>query len=197
MNLDNDKVILVDCDGVLLNWEYAFTTWLQRHGYEKAVDDKGLYYKISEQFGISDDEANALIKTFNESSSIGFLPPLRDAMYYVDKLHREHGYVFHALTALSTEPSAQELRRQNLYKLFGESTFEKIAFVGTGAGKTEILEPYRNSGYLWVEDHVGNAFAGRAIGLDSVLMEHGFNMNDKNFLLMKNWKEIYNYIIGE
>ena len=25
-------------------------------------------------------------------------------------------------------------------------------------------------------------------------MEHGFNMNDKNFSLMKNWKEIYEHV---
>jgi hypothetical protein len=25
-------------------------------------------------------------------------------------------------------------------------------------------------------------------------MEHGFNMYDKDFPLMKNWKDIYNYV---
>ena len=27
-----------------------------------------------------------------------------------------------------------------------------------------------------------------------LLMEHGFNMHDKDFPLMKNWKEIYEYV---
>jgi FMN phosphatase YigB (HAD superfamily) len=27
-----DKLILTDVDGVLLNWEYAFNIWMQRHG---------------------------------------------------------------------------------------------------------------------------------------------------------------------
>ena len=30
-----DSVILVDCDGVLLNWEYAFDVWMQQHGFKK------------------------------------------------------------------------------------------------------------------------------------------------------------------
>ena len=29
-----NKVILTDCDGVLMNWEYAFNVWMQSHGYE-------------------------------------------------------------------------------------------------------------------------------------------------------------------
>ena len=32
---ERDKVILTDCDGVLLNWEYAFITWMKRHGYSE------------------------------------------------------------------------------------------------------------------------------------------------------------------
>ena len=28
-----DKVMLVDCDGVLLNWEYAFCCYLEQRGY--------------------------------------------------------------------------------------------------------------------------------------------------------------------
>ena len=31
-----DKVILTDVDGVLLDWEYAFTQWMEKHNYEVA-----------------------------------------------------------------------------------------------------------------------------------------------------------------
>ena len=30
-----DKVILVDADGVLLNWEYAYNILLESHWFEK------------------------------------------------------------------------------------------------------------------------------------------------------------------
>ena len=33
--MNKDKVILVDCDGVLLDWEYSFDYWMKRHGYVK------------------------------------------------------------------------------------------------------------------------------------------------------------------
>lgn len=194
MKKDMDKVILTDCDGVLLNWEYAFITWMKRHGYQE-IENGHLHYDIGERYGIPKDEKNRLIKFFNESSAIGFLPPLRDAMYYVDKLHREHGYVFHCITSLSLEPTAQELRTANLKKLFGDTAFEKFVYLDTGADKHEALEVYRDSNHIWIEDKLENAEVGLYYGLDSILIEHGHNMNVKHVPLMKNWKEVYEYVV--
>lgn len=188
--------ILTDCDGVLLNWEYAFRTWMDRHGYKPDVDDVGKCYNVNEIYGISKQEKNKLIRFFNESSAIGFLPPLRDAMEYVGKIHREFGAVFHVITSLSDESSAQNLRIQNLKKLFGETVFERFVFLDTGADKDEVLLPYINSGDIWIEDKPENAAVGKLYGLDSILMEHGHNMDNKDFPLMKNWKDIYEYIKG-
>ena len=191
-----DKVILTDCDGVLLNWEYAFTTWMERHGY--VIDPKSPdAYDVGERYGLLNRKKQELVKFFNESSAIGFLPPLRDAMYYVDLLHRKHGYVFHMITSLSLEPTAQELRIKNTKKLFGETAFERFIFCDTGADKDEVLEPYRDSGHLWIEDKVENAELGVSLGLESILIEHGHNMNyDNGIPLMANWSEVYEYIVG-
>ena len=185
-----DKVILTDCDGVLLNWEYAFNTWMKRHGYQMSPDGEKAY-DMGDRYGIGNDEKKRLVKFFNESSAIGFLPPLRDAMYYVDLLHRKHGYVFHMITSLSLEPSAQQLRIDNTRKLFGETAFERFIFCDTGADKDEVLEPYRNSGYLWVEDKIENAELGDRLGLQSIIMEHGHNMHYDKLPRVKNWSEIY------
>ena len=188
--------ILTDCDGVLLNWEYAFNTWMQRHGY-KEVPNAYKFYDIGDRYGISNDEKKRLVKFFNESSAIGFLPPLRDAMYYVDKLHRKHGAVFHVITSLSLEPTAQDLRINNLNKLFGSTVFEKFVFLDTGADKDEALEPYRGSYDVWIEDKVENADLGYDIGLDSIIMEHGFNMDYEGPCpIVRNWKDVYHYVVG-
>jgi uncharacterized HAD superfamily protein len=87
----------------------------------------------------------------------------------------------------------------NLKKLFGETAFEKFVFLDTGADKDEALEPYRNSGYFWIEDKITNAQVGSELGLKSLLMEHGHNMdfNDAAIPRVRNWKEIYNLIIKE
>jgi hypothetical protein len=190
-----NKIILTDADGVLLDWEYAFDVYMQQHGFAKQ-DGGNLKYNIGARYGIDPDQGKRLIKIFNESAHMGFLPPLRDAMFYVKRLHEEHGYVFHCITSLSTDENAQELRRMNLRKLFGATAFEKFIFLDTGADKDQVLEQYRGSGLWWIEDKIVNCQVGTSLGLKSLLMEHGHNMDyvDPEIPRVKNWKDIYERI---
>jgi FMN phosphatase YigB (HAD superfamily) len=188
------KLILVDCDGVILDWEYAFSVWMEQHGHEKQPGYQFIY-DIGEQYGITKPQAKQLIKIFNESAAIGFLPALRDAMFYVKRLHEEHGFVFHCITSLSLDPNAGKLREMNLQKLFGKTAFERVVCLDTGADKTAALEEYRDSGCYWVEDKPENAEVGHQLGLRSILMEHGHNMKHEcPYPVVKNWKEIYSII---
>jgi hypothetical protein len=184
-----DKMILTDCDGVLLNWEYAFDVWMNDKGHSLITQRK---YETYDRYGISYERAKELIKFFNESASMGFIPPLRDAMQYVRKLHEEYGYTLGVITSLSTNPYAVKLRERNLKKLFGSA----IAFVQcleTGSDKDEALAPYKDSGMMWIEDKVENAEVGYDLGLQSILIEHGHNMNHGNpdIPIVKGWREIY------
>ena len=194
----NKPTILVDCDGVLLDWEYAFDVYLQTHGFQRQPGGE-LKYNIGLRYGIDPEQGRRLIRIFNESAHIGFLPPLRDAMYYVKRLHEEHGYVFHCITSLSASTDAQELRRMNLRKLFGKTAFEEFVFLDTGADKDQALEPYRDSGLYWIEDKITNCQVGRDLGLRALLMEHGHNMTyeDPDIPRVKNWRDIYQRITGE
>jgi hypothetical protein len=197
--MKNNKVILTDADGVLLNWEYAFCCWMEQHGYTQ-IENGNWEYDIAKRFSITKDQATQLVKVFNESAAIGFLPALRDAMYYVKRLHEEHGYVFHCITSLSTDPNAGKLRQMNLEKLFGKTAFEQVICLDTGADKDEILAMYQNSNLYWVEDKIENAICGKKFGLRSILIEHGFNMNEEipeGIQKVVNWKEIYEIITGE
>lgn len=190
------RIILTDCDGVLCDWEYSFDVWMQQHGFNK-VDV--LKYSIGKRYNIDEEQAYKLIKIFNESAHMGFLPPLRDAMYYVKRLHEEHGYVFHCITSLTKDENACELRKMNLQKLFGKTAFEKFIFLDTGADKSKALEPYRDSGLWWVEDKYTNYTTGLDMGLKGLLMMHGHNIkfNPATGQFVKNWKEIYDIIVNE
>jgi len=192
-----DRVILVDADGVLLNWEYAFDIWMDQHGFKK-VPGTEFDYSIGKRYGIETDQAKKLIKIFNESAAIGFLPPLRDAMYYVKRLHEEHEYVFHCITSLSLDANAGKLREMNLRKLFGETVFEKVICLDTGADKDDALAPYKDTGCFWIEDKLENAVCGQNLGLRAILVEHGHNMYAyrENIPKVKNWKEIYSIIVS-
>ena len=189
----NDKVILTDCDGACLDWEFGFHTWMQAHGHE--LKDKNVY-KVSKQYDIDNNVANQLVRTFNESASIGFLPPLRDAQYYIKLMSEELGYRFVAVSSLSADPSAQKLRTCNLNKLFGKDNFIEFHYLDCGADKDEILNKLANKykGSIWVEDKYVNADLGQSLGYDSLLVEHGHNLGYLGTCkVVKDWKEIYEH----
>jgi len=194
----NKKIILTDCDGVCLDWEWAFNVWMQEHGFAEVAGSK-LNYDMSIRYGISREQVVKLIKVFNESAAIGFLPAQRDAMYYIKRLHEEHGYRFHAITSVSLDPNAIKLREMNIHKLFGETAFERIVCLDTGAHKDEALEEYEGTGLYWIEDKIENAEAGYRAGLKCLLVEHGHNMHyyHEGITIVKNWKHIYEVITGQ
>lgn len=190
--MKKDKVILVDCDGVLLDWEYAFDYWMKRHGYTKLNED---VYEMEKAYDMPKTEIKRLIRMFNESASIRKLPPLRDAIKYVKKLHEEHGFIFHAITSLSNDQYAQHLRTKNLRELFGDTAFEKYVYLDTGADKDEELAPYKGTGCFWVEDKPENVDCGIGFGLNGVLMAHGHNADyTGKATRVNNWKDIYDLV---
>lgn len=193
-NMIKEKVILTDVDGVLLDWEFAFHVWMEKHGHTP-IEDHKILYSIAKRFNITKEHSNRLVSIFNESASIGFLPPLRDAVYYVRQLHEKHGYVFHAITSLSSDPYAGKLREKNLEKLFGPNIFEKVICLPTGEDKDYALEAYRGTGCWWIEDKILNAEAGLKVGLRSIILEHKHNMKyTGDAYLAKNWEDIYGVI---
>lgn len=195
-NESMNKTILTDCDGVILDWEWAFRIWMQERGYKLVPNGHYSYYFHDQFENLTKDESKSLVRTFNESAAIGFLPALRDAAHYVKRLHEEHGYKFHLITSLSKDQNAQRLREMNVKKIFGPDTFEKFIFLDTGGDKDEVLLPYKESKLFWIEDKPENADVGHNLGLRSILMEHGHNMNHNcSYPVVKNWKEIYNIII--
>ena len=193
-----DKIILTDCDGVVLDWEEGFSVWMEHHGHN-TVEGYQYMYNIGDRYGVSKEQGSQMVKVFNGSAAIGFLPPLRDAQYFVKKLHEQHQYKFIAITSLSLDPYAKELRERNLNKLFGDA-FIDVVCLDTGADKDEILVEYgaKYPGNYWIEDKPENLNAGIDVGLNGILIEHGHNMDyTGNANIVKNWNEIYNLITGE
>lgn len=190
-----EKIILTDCDGVILDWEWAFHIWMQEHGYVLKPEGTISYYLHDHFEDLDQFEAKKLIRIFNESAAIGFLPSLRDATYYVKRLHEEHGFKFHCITSLSKDKNAQRLREMNIKKTFGSTAFEKFIFLDTGADKDDVLKEYKGSNLYWIEDKPANADVGYELGLKSLLVEHGHNMHHEcAYPMVKNWKQIYKII---
>jgi len=191
-----EKLILTDCDGVLVDWMYSFDMWMRKHGY-KIQNNASHMYSIKERYDIGMADKSRLTRMFNESAWIRKIPPHLDAIKYVRKLHEEHGYVFHVITSQTDVEYAQHLRVKNLCELFGPTAFEKFIILDCGADKDEALEPYRDSGCYWLEDKMSNCDLGVEMGLDGILMAQDYNYNYEGpGLRLNNWREIYNLITG-
>jgi beta-phosphoglucomutase-like phosphatase (HAD superfamily) len=189
-----DNIILVDCDGVLCDWEYSFTQWMHHKGIP-TVDES--QYNVAKRLKLNRD--HNYVKEFNDSAAIAFLPPLRDAVYYMKRLNMLHGFRFHCITSLSTNKYAQRLRTQNLELLFGKEIFDEYVYLPCGADKDEALAEYKDTGCFWVEDKPENAKVGAALGLNSILVAHDHNADEVNGTIPRfwKWKQIYKHIIGE
>jgi len=150
--MKNSKLILTDCDGVLLDWSYRFFQFMDEKGYTLSEGYQHVY-GIDKIFYEVVDKADGrrLVTEFNESAWIGFLPALRDAVKYVKKLNEEHGYIFGVITSLSTNPYATALREENLVRVFGENVFDFITCIETGADKDAELMKFQDSECWWIE----------------------------------------------
>jgi FMN phosphatase YigB (HAD superfamily) len=193
-----NKLILTDADGVLLDWEWAFSVWMQERGYTMVEGAKTSYYLHEHYQELEKKDSKKVVKQFNESAAIGFLPALRDSAYYVKRLHEEHGYQFRVITSLSLDKNAGKLREMNLRKLF-VNAIESVICLDTGADKDTALEPYRDSRMWWIEDKWENFRTGIDMGLKSVLVEHGHNMTQDTSggYKVTTWKEIFDLIVKE
>jgi FMN phosphatase YigB (HAD superfamily) len=167
---------------------------MQERGYVQRPNAKD-YYQIHEQFDdLTWPEAKKFTKLFNESAAIGFLPPLRDSVYWMRRLNEELGYRFVCITSLSTDKNAQKLRRMNLEKYYGE-VFDDVVCLPTGGDKDEALARYKDSGLFWIEDKPANSDLGHNLGLKSILIEHGHNMHHQcPYPIVKNWAEVFELV---
>jgi len=188
--------ILTDCDGVLLNWLQAFDNWMESNGKIKIENG----YNVGTNYGMTKEDGKDLCQFFNKSAAIGWLPPYKDAIKYVKKLHEEMGATFNVISSLSNDIHAQKLREINLENTFGKTAISSLCCLDCGADKDQALLEHYNSGKFWIEDKTENANLGAEMGLNTFLMVHPYNANDEvhsDVIKVNNWKEIYEYIGGE
>lgn len=191
-----EKLILTDCDGVLLHWEWSFDRWMQKHGYKKLYEGN---YSTAANYGISDGEADKLVRMFNESVYISSLPPFKDAIKHIKFLHEEYGYIFHVITSVGGSYEVANARKHNLRNVFGTSPFYKIECLDPSISKKEALLPYTDSGCFWIEDHPVNAKIGVDLGLNTIMVNQDYNKSafDCCNNRVDNWLQITNIILNK
>jgi hypothetical protein len=196
--LKNENVILADVDGVLLNWNRPFQTYMAGRGHTPHSFEN---FEVWENYEVSEREGKALTRSFNESVHIRHLPPHADAVKYVRKLHEEHGYVLHCITALDPHQYVYDARWNNLKDLFG-TAIERLVLTGSksrGGDKGKVLDEYAPGACFWIEDQVWNAELGLERNMDCLLMNQPYNMKTELIGTTRvfDWKDIYYEITGQ
>ena len=183
--------ILTDVDGVLLEWEPAFTSWMASKGYTIKTPN---VYKQSTRYGLEQDLADDLVERFNESAWMGYLKPMDSAVEWIDKLGRE-GYTVECLTSQSEDVCAGDIRRYNLAQVFGDEVITDCTCIATGADKDEYLTKWK-PGHWWIEDKPANCIAGLKAGHKPILITHHYNKDfvHKGVTRADSWEEIYGII---
>jgi len=197
----SNKLILVDVDGVLLDWKNGFLQFMAIEGIVEKDTSKyhvWEWMETKDKKEIDEEKGRFMIEFFNRSAWMRFLDPLRDVVDIVKAL-KAKGYEFKAITSMHTDKPAQELRKMNLAEIFGEGTISDITFLPTGADKTEALSKYEGSGAWWIEDKVENAKIGKDLGLTPIIIEHEYNKDQyvHEIPTAKFWSTVYKHITGE
>ena len=187
-----EKIILTDIDGVCVDWDRGFTKFAKKY-FDMEINDSTESHARQRWVEMGRD-IDDLIWHFNMSAWIKHLEPFRDAQTVIPQLSQE-GWKFVAITSMHEDEHAHKLREENLQTLFGDA-FTEVICIGTGYSKDDTLKPYKDSGYLWIEDKWRNAVLGADMGLDTILIKHPYNAykDDSRITKVENWQQIYHYI---
>lgn len=184
----SDTAILVDCDGVLLNWYEGFRNFAEA-ALGRTLCPKGPQeFDVTKWLGVEHvREAVDLVRRFNsgEAGYFAKLAPMEGAVEAIAAL-RSQGREIYVITSCSTEPAIVAMRRQNLIDVFGD-IFTEIHCLDMTDTKDALLSEYRAA--TWVEDKFENAVAGAAAGHRTYLIRASYNVGfeDTNVVRGVTW----------
>lgn len=192
----NNKIILTDVDGVLLDWNTSFDNYMSIY-HLSPLDDQRNRYSLNKRYGSSRNFMDQMVKEFNTSEHNERLSPLADSVEYVTKLAND-GYRFVAITNVGNDPMCKIRRTKNLKDVFGD-VFKEIICLKVGDSKYTTLSRWENSNLFWIEDKFSNALDGHSLGLNAILVDAEYNrdFSTTRFPRVSSnepWKEIYNII---
>lgn len=188
------KVIIVDYDGVLVDFTQAFDWYL----FDKGYYVKDLHpYDVGYRYEGNKEDIYEEMHNFVHSEEFKYMPPISGAIPAIKTL-RDMGWAFHCITAAPKE--RLEDRIFTAENLFGKGIFQSINCIGLNNCKRKYLEKYAGSNCFWVEDKPSNAELGLEFGLRPILMHHSYNelyKEKEGVYRVKDWNDLLEYIMKE
>lgn len=171
-----EQYVLLDADGVLLDWELGLKQFMQSHPVHSHTDTINEHaYDLASRYNMSVSDVNDLVQEFHTSTSFEHLQPLLGAVSAVK--HLAEWFPLVVITACGTHPHTAHMRRKNLAHVFGD-VFEDVWLTDTFEQKNKYLAQYAPS--YWVEDHGGNAELGLKFGHTCMLVDAPHNQESVN-----------------
>ena len=188
--MSNKKEIILDVDGVLLDYEKAF------EDYFDLTPISDTYRNFTDRFGIDDNQILKMVNHFSLEKEFSMLEPFDGAIESLNSF-KDKGYRISIISSCGDDPYVHELRKTNLLNVFGD-IFDKITLIGMRLCKAEFLKEYKNTKSIWIDDTFQHYKSGVKLGLDSIWRTTEYNKLDQKDFPKENiicdWKEISSYI---
>lgn len=164
--------LLLDVDGVLLDWLAGFEEYLLDQAPHLHKDFSGLSHveNLEQLLGMDSDQMHDWIYKFHMSEPFAYLKPLPHAVSAINTL--APWCKISCITASGSHPQSVRSRERNLHAVFGD-VFDEIICVERSVDKPPHLHKFE-PGY-WVEDQLKNALMGVHAGHESFLMDAIYN----------------------
>lgn len=188
--------VLVDVDGVILNWDVGVDHYIKVHGepHQQPTCFDEHAYDLSDRYGYGLEEANQIVWDFHTHESFAEIPALPGVADAITKLGEDYALV--AITACGDDPLIVKYREQNLHTLF-PNMFKEIICTNTGLAKRTHLAKFPPS--YWIEDHARNAHLGREFGHVCMLVDapHNHHAQLDQVRRVKNFPEAVEIILSQ
>lgn len=188
--MSNKKEIILDVDGVLLDYEKAFEDYFNL----SPISD--IYRNFTDRFGIHDDQILKMVNDFSLEKEFSMLEPFDGAIEALNEL-KNKGHKISIISSCGDDPYVHELRKINLLNVFGD-IFDNITLIGMRLCKSNFLEKYKNTNSIWIDDTYKHYKTGIKLGLNSIWRTTKYNKLDQKDLpkenIMCDWKDISSYI---
>lgn len=183
--------IVLDVDGILLDYVEAFSIWVETEkGFSIDPDSDRSSYDMSSWFcNMTSEEFLALIKEYNHSPRE--IPSVKGSIEAILRL-KSIGYTMSALTSFGGSVGSIAHRKATLNTLFPRCFTEVIA-LQLGKCKRDALKELKPR--YFIDDYDYNLEVGLSLGITCIGLRTTYN-GYTDAIYVDNWNGI-NYIICE
>lgn len=166
------STIVLDCDGVILDWRQGFYEWIKVWGYTAVFPPHPADYTMITACPDKTEEQIRLdMARFNASEDFARLSFCEGAEAGVNALRAAFPTSrIVVLTAVGQSDRTLALRRRNLAVL----PIDEVICVPLGASKRRWLETFARPGLI-VEDHPDHAAEAIELGFGAILVDRPWN----------------------